>query len=260
MSQLIRELAFVLVALAPGCERAPDSAAAIDADADHELRQGFIPSPDLGPGGVEGLECSLFKQDCPAGFKCTPWSNDGDTTLDATKCLEVADEARSVGETCMVVLSSFSGIDDCERGATCWFVDPSTNEGRCVALPTVSEANPSCPNPLEGSVRSAGIDVCLPQCRPLLSECPPGQGCYLTGASLTCAQDVSSDAGNVGDPCSFQQECRVGLACSGCGDGGCCLPYCDTSAPECPDGTRCVPFPTADPLPPGGEDLGLCLD
>jgi len=40
---------------------------------------------------------------------------------------------------------------------------------------------------------------------------------------------------------------------------GCCTPFCDTAAPDCPDGAECQPW-TLFEAPKGLETLGVCAD
>jgi len=107
------------------------------------------------------------------------------------------------------------------------------------------------------------------KCRPLLSDCPPGEGCYAVRHSFACAPDASDDAGAFGDPCEFVNACDPGSVCvnpddvSECAEraAGCCTPFCDVNNPSCPGATSCQPWSDDRiTLPPGGENLGLCLD
>jgi hypothetical protein len=78
------------------------------------------------PDGGSMHECDTFVQDCPPGEKCTVWASDGGSSWNATKCVAVVDDPSGPSEPCHVELSAVSGLDDCERGAPCWDVDPKT--------------------------------------------------------------------------------------------------------------------------------------
>ena len=263
MKSLRYRISCVVVAglVLAACDRpSDDPSAGEDEDA---FRHMFIPSPDVG-GGTE-YPCDTFIQDCPAGEKCMFWANDGGSSWNATRCSAVAVDPGAVGDPCTVEGSGVSGIDDCERGAMCWYVDPETNEGTCVALPTGSDQRPLCADPFDTPVLSSSLGLCLAACRPLQDDCPAGQGCYPTGDSFTCAPVAAAEGGNAGEPCEFINGCSSGLACissdavPGCAGPGCCSPYCDTSRPVCPDGLTCEPWSEETTLLPGGENLGICV-
>ena len=244
-----------------GCDRASDDASPeLDDDA---FRQTFVDRPDV--GGGTAYECNPYTQDCPADQKCTFWGSDGGLAWNANRCSPLAAEPAAVGDACTVEGSATSGLDDCERGAMCWNVDPDTGEGTCVALLAGSGEHPVCVDPFDTPVLSSTLGLCLAACRPLHDDCPVGQGCYPTGNSLSCMPDVSADGGNAGDGCEFVNVCSAGLACvspddvPGCDAAGCCAPYCDTTRPVCPDGLTCQPWSDDTTLLPGGENLGICL-
>jgi len=256
-------LGLVIVTLT-ACDRTGDDPVAPALD-DHELRHAFVPNPDVG-GGTE-LPCSLFLQNCPAGEKCMPWANDGGDSYNATRCAEVDPEPGAPGMPCTVQLSVYTGSDDCERGAICLGVEPETLEGTCWPFATGSSAHPICVDALH-AVRvaaSSPLTLCIPTCRPLLGDCPEDLGCYPIDGTFSCAPNASADIGDVGEPCEFRNVCNPGLACvaaddfSDCGSAGCCTPYCDTTAPACPDGLNCQPWSSDSTLPPGNENLGMCL-
>lgn len=262
MKTLLYRLAVVGLALA-GCDRASDDAGPEPEDA---FRHTFIPNPDVG-GGTD-FPCDLYTQDCPEGDKCMPYSNDGGAAWNATRCSPVAAVPGAVGQPCTVEGSGVSGLDDCERGAMCWDVDPQTNEGTCVAMITGSPVRPICADPMtSGTVSGDGVlNLCLAGCRPLQDDCPAGQGCYPFGDRFSCAPDTSGEGGNAGDACEFINACSSGLACIGADalpdcslSAGCCSPYCDTTRPVCPDGLTCEPWSDETTVLPGGDNLGICL-
>ena len=217
-------------------------------------------------------ECSLWEQDCPRGEKCMPWANDGGSAWNATRCSPIAENPAGVGEPCVVEGSGVSGIDDCELGAMCWYVDPETNEGTCVALCVGTPENPMCEQPATYCAQSSGpLALCLPTCNPLSPEdCHEGQTCIPGFSDFTCAP-IPGDTTGYGEPCEFINECAPGLACLdgetvGCEDASCCAAFCDLTAgnpnPSCPDaamGQTCVPWYQDGKAPVGYENLGVCV-
>jgi hypothetical protein len=241
---------------------------AITSDDDEGDDRGFIPHPD--GGGTN--ECDLWIDDCPAGFKCMPWANDGGNEWNATRCTPLADDPHAPGEPCTVEGNGVSGIDDCEAHAMCWYVDPDTSMGECVAMCSGSEANPICESTCEYCrLTSAGVLLlCFPYCDPLVQDCGAGEGCYPAGDDFACAPHVGLKQGAIGDECEFLNVCDPGLAClegarvPGCeGAVGCCAPFCDVLAADpCPpllEGTSCVPWFDEGEQPPCGSSIvGIC--
>ena len=176
MPSMMRRVCIVgLVAVASAaCDREPTDPAVPNMEDDDEFRLSFILRPDVG-GGTD-FPCNLYTQNCPAGDKCMPWANDGGSAWNATRCSPVVDDPREVGMACTVEGSGVSGVDDCERGAMCFDVDPETGQGICYAMLVGSDANPLCVDRLQAPVISSTLSLCLPTCRPLRADCPPGHG------------------------------------------------------------------------------------
>lgn len=214
--------------------------------------------------------CDFFDNDCPEGEKCTLWSNDGSGWLNATRCVPVVDEPIGPGEPCQAQGDFLlSGFDDCDYASICWYLDLETGEGTCLPLCQGSESAPSCDDP--NRYCSIGGDsipaFCLPYCNPLdQSTCPEGQACYLGYDAFICAPDSSGpDDGGLFDACAYPDACDPGLSCAPADDVGlcgprddqCCTPWCDLAAPDCPDGTLCIPV-SLPGVPAGEEVVGLC--
>jgi hypothetical protein len=212
----------------------------------------IVIDPDV---GSRLYACDHWGQDCPAGEKCVPYTGDTGSPWGSTRCFPVADDPKAPGDACTVVGNAMRGIDDCERGAMCWGVDPDTNTGTCVELCHGNEGNPVCSNPCDGcAITSEGIlNLCLPSCDPLAQDCPGDQACYPVDDRFVCAPDASGEQGLAGDPCAFLNVCDPGTAClaaemvPGCaGATGCCAPFCDASVADGCDsllpGTSCVPL------------------
>ncbi len=229
----------------------------------------FLGCDDPGPSPIE---CSTFEQDCPRGEKCNAWANDGGNAWNATKCVPVAPDADRIDAPCSVEIDPLSGIDSCERGAMCWFIEidgDGNATGICVPHCSGTGNAPTCEDPnRECKVNSEGVlALCLPNCDPLSPEaCLRGQGCYPTRNRFTCAPDASGEDGAIFDTCEFINACDAGSTCLGadlvglCDSAatGCCTPYCDLNTPTCPDGTLCIPYFERGSVPPGYEDVGVC--
>lgn len=226
---------------------------------------GFITDPDAGSVSVE---CSLFEQDCPEGEKCAPWANDGGDSLNATRCVPVARNAALPGEPCTVEGSPLSGIDSCAFGSMCWNLDPGTLEGECLARCTGTQGNPTCADPTQTCAEGV-LNLCHPWCDPVTqADCGSGQGCYPISESFFCAPDASGEDGAPFSECEVHNACDPGTTCVNptlsdtCSPdtGGCCLPWCDLSAPDCPGDLVCVPWFEEGEAPVGSEFVGLCVD
>src|SRR5690349_13167900 len=63
-----------------------------------EIGGDFIPVPDW----PFGDECDIWEEDCPEGYKCMPWANDGGNAWNATRCSPIAPDAHAPGESCTV--------------------------------------------------------------------------------------------------------------------------------------------------------------
>jgi hypothetical protein len=204
--------------------------------------------------------CDLYGQDCPAGEKCMPWANDGGNVWNASRCAPVDGNPGQIGDACTVEGSNVSGIDTCDVGLMCLWVDAETSTGSCVQLCNGSESDPTCAD--ENARCSVELDgelpVCLPTCDPLLQNCPAGAGCYLgTGDFFVCGDAIEPTIG-LEAPCDLQWSCAPGSACivatalPECGGEGCCTAYCDTTLPE-----PCGPARVCNPLFEGSL-AGFC--
>jgi len=217
-------------------------------------------------------ECDVFEQNCPDGEKCTPWANDGGSAWNATRCSPIVEDPDQPGEPCTVEDSPASGLDSCDLGSMCWNVHSDTGTGTCAShctgarnAPTCADANNICTMSGDGV-----LALCLPTCDPLLflDACPEGEGCYPYNSTFFCTADGTAEGGAVFDACEFVNACDPGNVCinpaaaQACDqDGtGCCLPWCDLSAPNCPGETTCLPWFEEGSVRPGGELVGVCAD
>ncbi len=231
---------------------------------------------DTATGGLPDLpeDCSLFDQDCPPGFKCIPFANDGGGSWNATRCDPVVDNPDQVDETCTLLVPGASGIDTCDVGSMCWDVDAETMEGTCIPFCMGSPEEPSCAEPCEEcAITSDGVlTLCFGVCDPLLQNCPMGQACYPVVDSFTCVPDASEPGAGIGAPCEFINGCPPSTAClpanvvPGCaGSLGCCAPYCPLGgADTCPGllpGSTCTALFEEPPIEPGcfAAEPGVCV-
>lgn len=223
----------------------------------------------INPDGWGPTECDLFAQDCPRGEKCASWANDGGSTWNATRCVPVVEDPGIPGDPCIMEGSAVSGIDTCELGAMCFYVDPDTLEGVCIAMCVGDPGNPTCEDPDSVCVitGSGAIIPCLPLCDPVEQDCFEGLGCYPFNDDFFCTIDFSEDMGAAGDPCDFRSACDPGTHCAipglvpGCEGGlGCCTSFCDLAdpTPPCLPGQVCEPYYGAGSTPRGYEHVGAC--
>ncbi len=208
--------------------------------------------------------CDTFAQDCPTGHKCNPFANDRGNSWNDTMCVPVDAQPDGYGEPCTVLDSGVSGFDSCDVGAMCLVSGADTLQGECVELcggspdePTCEQDNAFC------RISAAGVlNPCLISCDPLGDECDPEETCVSSNRGpFSCAP---AGDGQYAEACMFLNDCAPGLGCftpppSVCDPDadGCCLPYCDLQAADCPDTLACVPF-FGEGAPAGYEDLGVC--
>ncbi len=217
-------------------------------------------------------QCDIWAQDCPDGEKCMPYDDQGGGFWNATKCSPIADSPGQPGDECTVEGSAVSGVDDCDEGLLCWFVNEE-NVGTCLDMCTGVQEAPECPAGQVCDISNDGVLIlCLYTCNPIVVDCPDGQICFPTSTDdgqFICDFDASGEQGVYGDPCEFINVCDPGLFCAdasavpGCVDSaGCCTPFCDTEDPVCPDegeGVQCVKWHNPGEEPPGLENVGVCI-
>jgi hypothetical protein len=200
-------------------------------------------------------DCSTIEQECPEGYKCMPWADDGGSAWNDTKCVPIVEDPSAPGEPCTVVGNGLSGEDDCDGTSMCWNVDPTTNIGTCQPFCTGTDEEPTCADPCATcpQVGDGVITLCFTTCDPLAQDCDPGHGCYPVQQSFMCAPDIGDEGMGIGSPCEFINVCPSGTACLAAtlvpdceGSSGCCAPYCPVGgADPCPGllpGSSCVPW------------------
>lgn len=226
-------------------------------------------------GGDIGM-CDPWLQDCPDGYKCMAYADEGEPAFTGTKCTQVVENPGKVGDPCNVEGGWWTGVDDCDHGLACWNINHDDNTGQCVALCTGNEDAYACPGSDDICVFWVpGLaHVCLQGCDPLLQNCQPGQGCLPDWASngqrFVCLAEYSFDEGQEFDPCEFSNTCDPGLMCWNTesaiecdqGAGGCCISFCDTEDPVCTgEGAVCESFygELGEEAPPAFADVGICV-
>lgn len=208
--------------------------------------------------------CEPSAQDCPEEEKCLPWSADGDDEWDRTRCSPLDPEPAAIGEPCTVEDSAVSGLDNCERHAMCWGVDPDTLMGTCRSFCEGHEKG--CPGDQQCAVFNGWVlPICVVPCDPLAeSPCDdPSDICRLTPEGSYCLPAQGGIIQDSGMVCG-DTSCEAGSACMGdsfvpvC-EGECCAEFCDLADPsaneqcaEVDPAMQCV----AATDPP--TDLGVC--
>jgi hypothetical protein len=227
---------------------------------------------DTTEGPVGDPTCDNWSQDCPGDQKCAAYANDGGFSWNSLKCVPAEENGGSPGDPCTVEGNGVSGVDSCAFGSMCWNTDPDTGQGTCVALCTGSPDAADCaPSGTTCVIANMGVlNLCLPQCDPLLQDCAGSDLCLpnpVDANAFVCVLDASGETGVAFDPCEYGNACDQGFVCqdpafaSECDPtaGGCCLPYCDTTEPDCPGaGQDCISWFEAGMAPPGYENVGLC--
>jgi hypothetical protein len=249
-----------------GMTYAADAADGVTSDGDADEGVVFLVCPD-----VCEPSCSTFTQDCPRGHKCMPYSDDGGSAWNATRCVPIAEPPRGVGQRCRVVGSALSGEDDCDGTSMCWRVDPQTLAGVCVPFCQGTPAAPTCPDPCDRcSFSESAPALCFSQCDPLIQDCAPAAACLPWLGSFFCSPLNTPEGTGIGDPCESLNGCPPGLVCQpadevpGCASGSCCTSYCPRDDIDpCPDllpGTTCAEvYEQWPPRGCPGGPTGLCL-
>lgn len=232
--------------------------------------------PDSNDSIDGGAACDIYGQDCAAGEKCTPYSDQPDLRPDDIRCCPiVGDSPRQPGDACTVEDYFGSCLDDCEVGSFCLDID-NDGEGTCQSFCSGSASNPQCQADETCYIYFAGTPLCFPNCDPLAQACPEDQGCYpdssaAGGTGFICLPSIGSN-NTYGDYCWLLSNCSPGFICvtpefqPEC-DGlvGCCTPLCDTAEPDdCGDfdpELACVNWYQNGQTPPSAalEEVGACI-
>jgi len=235
-------------------------------DDDDEDEGGSFIDMTTGDDGEPDVACDVWTQDCPEGEKCTAYIKNGGVSWDATKCVAVTDNPTTPGAPCTAT-SGGSGDDDCDFGSMCWGVDEE-GVGYCVSLCTGNEQNNVCEDPDTSCVivNEGILNLCLPDCHPLLQDCPiDTEGCYPAPSGFACAPDVSGGVG-AGEPCGGINTCTAGTFCTGaefleeCAGASCCTEFCGTDEEDmCGGALACVALAEPGQAEPGQDNVGGCV-
>jgi hypothetical protein len=208
--------------------------------------------------------CDPWMQDCPAGEKCVPFSNDGGA-WNANKCVSIMGDGQP-GDTC-----TWGGIieatDDCGADSHCWDVMDVDGQlqGVCTSFCDGTPDNPLCgPGTACLNANDGSINLCVATCDPLVQDCGAGLGCFWANDNFQCiftAGDIMN-----GEPCGFINDCAPGHLCAvadvlpACNGTACCTPFCDLTSPVCTDpDTECAAFFEEGTAPPNYESVGICI-
>ncbi len=238
---------------------------------------GFVTTRGDDPWGDDGSSCSTYLQDCPEGQKCMLWDGGVGDIDNYSRCVVVAADPRQPGEPCTVVDHYGSGLDNCDVGSFCSYVDPETLEGECVPYCTGNLEHLTCTDPDRVCfVTSGAFTACFRKCDPLVQDCGDRQICTVTGYSdmpPACLWDASDGTQPSGAPCEYVNTCNPGNACvsselvPGCPGYNCCTPFCDMTDPgadafcaslfDDPE-IACRPYDDPGCAPEEYDWLGLC--
>lgn len=243
-----------------GCFTDP-GAGATRSDSEEDTAAATTTSPTDATGDPIGQPCDLYAQDCPPQTKCAPYIADGDGRWDDAFCVDVVDDPGEPGEECDHI-GPESGLDTCDVGLVCWDIGYFV----CIPLCGGSPTAPVCSGSSACLVEDGLPSLCAAGCDPF-KACAGGELCVPLEDTFVCSPDASGDAGQVFDTCQYPNECDPGLVCIDAvladecdlADEGCCLPFCDLTAPACPGvGQECLPWFDEETPPPGYESLGVC--
>lgn len=216
-----------------------------------------------------GTSCDVWLQNCPEGQKCTPYSQDGHGDWDSLRCVPITPTPKNAGEPCVFLDNDyFSGIDNCDRGLSCWSDGPEWTY-ICMPLCEGTSEAPLCAPGYSCLINSAGVlPICLPDCDPVAQNClVAGHRCVPDPENtklFKCEPDSSGMQGAVFDLCLDTSQCDPGTLCMSnasmeCGMSSCCVPFCLVGKDDCPGvGQVCQPWYQNVPAPPGLAHVGIC--
>jgi hypothetical protein len=167
---------------------------------------GFIVEDDTPNGNIE---CDVFAQDCPDGFKCMPWANDGGGSWNAAKCSPVARRGRA-------------GRRVHGRGrrrqrrrrlrARHDVLVPRREErGHVHRHVHRHDRRADLPGPEQiCDISNDGvIIICLDTCDPLTQDCPDGQICFFDGGTSSSATSTPAATRASTGPVRVHQRVRL---------------------------------------------------
>lgn len=189
--------------------------------------------------------------------------------LREARCVPVVPDPAPAGATC--TRPGPGEVDACELGTVCWDTVYGTDQGTCMPFCAGTFYEPFCSDPAYFCAVNGGgtFALCIPRCDPLdPAACEDGRGCYSSVFfGFACTADQSGKGGGPFETCNTDSQCDPGSTCvvadelgglCNAEDPGCCTPWCDVNAPNCPPETVCAPYNPGGALP-GNEHLGVCV-
>lgn len=203
--------------------------------------------------------CEVWDDQCPTGQKCIIYWDD--PNLDGMMgCVDIVDDPDDIGETCNGFIPGES-LDTCADNQMC-------AGGRCRGFCTgsVDPEELTCPENYLCGFSPPVYAFCTYLCDPLINDCPPGERCARDEPWMICIEAGPTTA--LFGACFNDNECPSGQFCAAketaaecmALEYGCCVEFCDLSAPACSGvGQGCVAYYPEDTAPlPKLENLGFC--
>src|SRR5690606_32103240 len=98
-----------------------DATGTTDATSTTATSGGFIQGDAVG----EGM-CDVWSpMDCGEEEKCMPYASMGET-WDALKCSPLVENPKTLGDECFAEEGPAGGVDDCDDGLFCYYVNSDT--------------------------------------------------------------------------------------------------------------------------------------
>lgn len=189
----------------------------------------------MGPGGDPQLVCSVTRQDCGAGSKCS--THDSRSSV----CDVDGPAGRGLACTNIGMGAGAGGPDDCTAGNVC--VVESTTVNQCRAF-CASDADCGAGSFCYYRLGDGAFQLCTQPCSALLpatNGCQKGLSCYVFGEEYTDCKAPGQVGAN--GSCASTFDCQPGYTCVATGGGGGtsagrCHQVCRFSN-DCPAGTLC---------------------
>lgn len=205
---------------------------------------------DCGVGCAEEQGCEVEcygPETCPRGEKCVPWAPPGQPYT-GPRCSPVVARPGAPGDACQNDPDA-PWEDDCDSTSVC--VGETCRE-LCGAFGEDFDCG------VDSCFGTGEIQVCMPACNPLASDCAEGEVCTASGNRFACLpEDVEPLFDLFECPsgaCEPTQVCVNEGIVPPCGADGCCAELCSLSAPGCAEGLECTDGLNVQ----GIEDLGVC--
>jgi len=207
-------------------------------------------------------DCDLLKQDCPAGQKCSFFSDDIQKIRPVPVCVPIAPDPQLPDQLCHFNEPGV-GIDDCVLGSFCLpFNSDGAGTSSCVEL--CAEEKPNCSDNIHNCVLldDSPLTWCNFTCHVLLQNCADGLACSLDQCLPLSPGFFDRQPGM---PCQTFNQCVPKSICGfakyvqDCSDDLCCTEVCDLKMPF----SCALPGQSCEPATDGLEDylpegVGVC--